>query len=72
MTVDAFLDLPVGAAKIEDGRMISYTNRTLIRAWAEQIGGAHRGLDDGRGASTPFLRSRPSWEQVTGRRRSNC
>jgi hypothetical protein len=49
LTVEAFLDLFAGAALMADGKWASYTNRTLIRAWAEQIGAAHEdwNMDEG-------------------------
>ena len=43
ITVEEFLAQPAGAVRIPfpDGEFVSYTNGQLIRAWAEQIGGAH-------------------------------
>lgn len=43
ISIEQFLAQPAGAVRIPfpDGEFVSYTNGQLIRAWAEQLGGAH-------------------------------
>jgi len=40
LSLDAFFDLPAVTVRTSEG-LVSMTKRELIRAWCEQLGGAH-------------------------------